>query len=612
MNRVLEYVITAKDATAKAISSAKSGIAGFTKNVAANLANVQAGFQMLAGTVSTVASVIKTFVTTAFKFERVEAEFKTLLNSVDKAKEHVADLRKMGAETPLQFEDLARASKLLHSFGSTTEEVMPAMKMLGDIAMGDAQKFQGLALVFAQVKSQGKLMGNDLLQFVNQGFNPLKEIADATGKSMAELKEEMGEGRITFDMVAEAMERATEEGGKFNNAMENSSKTGEGMVSTLQDNWTLAVSQFGEAFADVAKGGIGYLSEMLEKLVTDGTIETWAKKAKGWLDDMATAAKAVGDAFVWIWEKTGLSDIYHAGTGLVKGTVGGVTRTVAGLANGEGWSALKNGAIEANEQAAREMQNGYWTKKLSKGGYLGEEMKRVADDIDHENAAEEEEKAQIAARKKAEEDAAKARREAMAEEARKRREAALEEAEQKRLAAEEEKARKAEEEEWAKHVKECEEWIKEEERLRIAAEKEIARERKNQLDKAAKEQADLLARSQAEEGNAQSRLAAAQERVRQAWGWYRDKDSMRAQIEEEKAQKEAEKQFEKDFDKLRSRRRDWRTAENLSVDDEAVRRLALAKEEEKAATKYLADIEENTRALAEAVEAMQAAMEEEA
>lgn len=620
MNRVLEYIITAKDATAKAINSAKSGIAGFAKTVGANLTNIKSGFEMLGGVVGKFANAVKYVVGTAFKFERVEAEFKSLLGTVDEAKAHIADLRKMGAETPLQFEDLARASKLLHSFGSTTDEVMPALQTLGDIAMGDAQKFQGLALVFAQVKSQGKLMGQDLLQMINQGFNPLREISEMTGQTMAELKEKMSEGQITFGMVEEAMVRATEAGGKFHNAMENTSKTGEGMISTLQDNWTLAVSQFGEAFTGAAKNGIGYLSEMLEKLVSDGTIETWAKKVSGWLDDMATAAKATGEAIGWIWEKTGMSDVYHAGMGLIKGTTGFVTRTAAGVANGEGWSAFRNGAIEANEQTAEEMNRGYWTNKLAKNGWLGDQMKQAADGADTERELEEDGKKHIADEKSKEKERLEAEAGRRKEEARLKREEeerlAQEAAEAKaaeKAAKEKEKAdRKAAEKAERDRLKAIERAAREEERARKKLEAEIEKERERLFKKNLKAQSDALSASQTEEGNAQTRLAAAQEKVRQAWGWYRDKDSMRAQIEEEKAQKEAEKQFEKDFDRLRSRRRDWRTAENLSVDDEAVRRLALAKEEEKAATKYLADIEANTRALAEAVEAMQAAMEEEA
>jgi len=112
-----------------------------------------------------------------------------------------------------------------------------------------------------------------------------------------------------------------------------------------------------------------------------------------------------------------------------------------------------------------------------------------------------------------------------------------------------------------------------------------------------------------EQSDAESRLAAAKSAVQRAWGWYRDKDSMKAQMDEEKANAEAERQYEKDFEKLRYRR-DWRTAKNLSVDQEATRRVALAKEEETAAQKAVAETAENTARAADAVEAIQKALEE--
>lgn len=109
------------------------------------------------------------------------------------------------------------------------------------------------------------------------------------------------------------------------------------------------------------------------------------------------------------------------------------------------------------------------------------------------------------------------------------------------------------------------------------------------------------------ESAARSRLAAAQSQVAKAWGWYRDKDSMKAQLEEEKAEAEAQKQYEKDFEKLRWRR-DWRTAKNLSVDEEAVRRVALAKEEETAAQKAVLETAQDARRAAEALEAIEATL----
>lgn len=134
------------------------------------------------------------------------------------------------------------------------------------------------------------------------------------------------------------------------------------------------------------------------------------------------------------------------------------------------------------------------------------------------------------------------------------------------------------------------------------AEAERERIRKQKIDATAAYQA-----AKDNETTAQQRLAAAKAAVSQAWGWYRDKDSMKAQLEEEKADAEARRQYEKDFEKL-SFRRDWRTAKNLSVDQEAVRRVALAKEEEAAAQKAAIDTAENTARSAKALESIESVL----
>ena len=139
------------------------------------------------------------------------------------------------------------------------------------------------------------------------------------------------------------------------------------------------------------------------------------------------------------------------------------------------------------------------------------------------------------------------------------------------------------------------------ERARLDAQEAARRERERQAELAARirDHQKLLAAERAEESKTRSSVSAAESKLQRAWGWYRDKDSMAAQLAEEKADAQARKQYEKDFERLKSRRRDWRTAENLSVDDEAVRRVALAREEKEAAERHLAEIEKNTANLAE-------------
>ena len=172
----------------------------------------------------------------AADMEIQEAAFETMLGSAEKAKTLLADLNDLAAKTPFQLTDLANATKTMLAFGIENEKVLPNLRMLGDIAGGDAEKLRSLTLAFSQIQSTGRLMGQDLLQLINAGFNPLQIIAEKTGKTMAELKKDMENGAISADMVSDAFKTATSEGGRFFGGMERASLTLKGQFSTLLDN----------------------------------------------------------------------------------------------------------------------------------------------------------------------------------------------------------------------------------------------------------------------------------------------------------------------------------------------------------------------------------------
>ena len=150
--------------------------------------------------------------------ETYTANLTTLLNGNQKAaKNLLADLKAMANTTPFETTSLVKATQTMLGFGVSLKDSQKYLKQLGDISMGDAQKLDGLTLAFSQVQSAGKLSGQDLLQMINQGFNPLNVISQKTGESMASLKERMSEGALSADEVAQALEWATEKGGLFEN-----------------------------------------------------------------------------------------------------------------------------------------------------------------------------------------------------------------------------------------------------------------------------------------------------------------------------------------------------------------------------------------------------------
>lgn len=256
------------------------------------------GLSVFTGTIATAGAAIGGLAAVATKYnsqmEDYFANFTVLLGSAEKATKHVEDLKKFAAKTPFEMTGLADASKQLLSFGIGVDDVMPDLQMLGDISLGNQERFKGLALVFAQVASAGKLTGQDLLQFINQGFNPLQVIAEKTGKSMAELKEEMADGKISYEMVAEAMKVATSEGGKFYQGMEVQSKTLSGMWSTLKDDTMSLIGGAFTPFSDVLKNEVmPALQDMVKHMAqafADPNIQNSIANIASGLGDLAVKA----------------------------------------------------------------------------------------------------------------------------------------------------------------------------------------------------------------------------------------------------------------------------------------------------------------------------------
>lgn len=238
----------------------KTGEAAFNKMKLAALA-------LKTAVVATAGKLLTAGIQYNAQMESYQASFETMLGSQEAAIKKLEELRIMAAETPFELSDLASATQTLLSFGVATDKVTGYMEMLGDVSQGNRDRFNSLTLAFAQVSSAGKLTGQDLLQMVNAGFNPLQEMTVMTGKSMSELRDEMSKGSISADDVAAAFQHATSEGGRFYNAMEKQSKTMSGQLATLRDNASMLLGSLTQGASNfISRTVLPALNNMLEKL----------------------------------------------------------------------------------------------------------------------------------------------------------------------------------------------------------------------------------------------------------------------------------------------------------------------------------------------------------
>ena len=181
-----------------------------------------------------------------------QANITTLLrDDVEKAKALYTQLSDYGVKTPYDKAGLIEAQKTMMSFGLSSEFAFGKLKNIGDIAMGDAQKMQSLSLAFAQATSAGKLQGQDLMQMINAGFNPLQVISERTGESMAQLKERMSKGGISAQELAQAFEWATDKQGLFYQGAEKAGQTLSGKFNKMMDSITELALKVYEAISPV-------------------------------------------------------------------------------------------------------------------------------------------------------------------------------------------------------------------------------------------------------------------------------------------------------------------------------------------------------------------------
>ena len=245
------------DQLKKQLASVKTAIVDLNKQISspamtAGLAGIAAG---AVGVLSVAASA-----------EQTAVSFEVMLGSASQAKKMIDEIYELGKKSPFQAADFQAAGKTLLQFGLTADQIVPTISMLGDVAGGDAEKLSRLTLAFGQMSAAGRLMGQDVLQMINAGFNPLQQIAATTGESMGELRKRMEAGGISSQEVAAAFQVATSAGGRFAGMTDRISQTTGGRFSTVKDEVMMLAKTMGDSLLPVANVALTALSGIISTL----------------------------------------------------------------------------------------------------------------------------------------------------------------------------------------------------------------------------------------------------------------------------------------------------------------------------------------------------------
>ena len=206
------------------------------------------------------------------QFQQLEISFGTMLKSKEKANELIAQLTDLAAKTPFGMEEVSEGAKKLLAFQVPAQEVTETLRRMGDVASGLGVPMGQLIHVYGQVKAQGKLVTNDLYQFMNAGIPIIAELSKVVGKSETEIKDMVSAGKIGFTEIQAVIKNMTNEGGLFYNLMAEQSKSLGGQISNLRDNFDQMLNEIGKSSEGIVSGAIKSVSFLVENYETIGKL----------------------------------------------------------------------------------------------------------------------------------------------------------------------------------------------------------------------------------------------------------------------------------------------------------------------------------------------------
>ena len=283
--------------TASALKSANNGMDSFGKSASSTGSGLTAALtksQLLASAISTLSTAAlsgaKQFVSMGIEYnaqiESYRVGLTNMLGDAEAANAAMQAIQEDAARTPFSVDSLTQANQLLISAGENAGYSRKVIMALGDAVSatgGGNAELSRMAANLQQIANVGKASAIDVKQFAYAGINVYQVLADYTGKSVQEVQKMI----ISYDLLSEALIAASEEGGRYYNAMDTQSQTMNGRVSTLKDN----VSQLAGLMTGDLTSGIGQVIEKLNEM-TVAAIEAY--KQDGWWGMADAALSTIG------------------------------------------------------------------------------------------------------------------------------------------------------------------------------------------------------------------------------------------------------------------------------------------------------------------------------
>lgn len=252
---------------------------GSSKSLASAIAQgtIMAGVfsKLYAAALSAAEGFISSGIEYNAQIEKYTTGFTNMLGSAEAAQQVMSQIQEDAAKTPFDVESLTKANQYLISAGENASYARSTIMALGDAVSatgGGNDELNRMSQNLQQIANTGKATTADIKQFAYAGIDVYGILADYTGKSTAEVQNMT----ISYDLLTQALQAASEEGGRYYGSMDTQSQTMNGRVSTLQDN----VKQLAGLMTGDLSSGFGVVISNLNDLVVKAQE---AYKTDGWI-----------------------------------------------------------------------------------------------------------------------------------------------------------------------------------------------------------------------------------------------------------------------------------------------------------------------------------------
>ena len=254
-NRRLKGRIDKTNKSLRATGAAAGVAAGGLNAVAGAARNLLLGF-----------GLFKTAEFVLFNTAKLETQRKSLevlTGSLKTTNKIISQLQAFGAVTPFKTQDLIETTKRLKAFGFENDELVDTVKRLSDVAGATGADLDGITTAFGQIRAKGKLQQEENLQLLERGVDITGELKRITGKQGIEFESMMRRGKISADLVNQALINLTQTGGQYAGGAVAQSTTLAGKFSTLQDNIEKLAITIGEVLTPALLGALDAANRVL-------------------------------------------------------------------------------------------------------------------------------------------------------------------------------------------------------------------------------------------------------------------------------------------------------------------------------------------------------------